>query len=597
MGLKIRLLSSIILSSALVTVACGGGESKAPTPTVALQATSAATSAPAPTASVAATAASAATSTPLAATGTIIDRALPYFPYELDNVRYGGDFRTNLTIFTPHFDPKLNNQAIVGIMRWSYEKLMNYVPNENDLLSHFEPWLAENWKSSSDQLTYTFTLRKGIRWQNIAPVNGRELLASDVAFSLNRYREKDSIYFSNYQFIDSIETPDNYTVVIKLKTPSAWAINDLFSTAEYVVAPEVVQGNKGTIPSSIGIGTGPYILKDYRFNTRASYTRNPDYWKKDSKGRVLPYADNFEIVYAIDVGTLLAGMRTNQFDVAGITNQGVIDLGKSRPDVRVGRTGVSQPAGSFAFNTKRAPWNDVRVRRAFNMALDKDKYANLISATPYWQHVGVMPWSLVSDEPFTLDKLGPYYKYNPQESKRLRIEAGFPDGKIKVPTPFTIANSPSFTVRGQAYQALFKPEGIEFEIEILDFSSYSPYYYQRQYKDIAITYQNGNDFTINWIAQNKFQKDNSQNTSFIDDPEVERVVTEIKGTSDPAKLREFAKFLWDYETLGVYTIWTPVELAYTAISPRLRNYTVRSNSTFSGHYLLPWLADAPRTAP
>jgi peptide/nickel transport system substrate-binding protein len=594
MRLKKAFIMLMVLSlSAVIAATCGGaGDETKPTAVLATLAPQA-TTAPAPTASAAAPGA---TSTPLAVTGTILDKALPYFPYELDNVRYGGTLRTNLIIFPPHFDPKLNNQAIVGIMRYNSEKLVNYVPNEKDLLSHFEPWLAEKWETSGDLKTYTVTLRKGVRWHNIAPVNGRELVASDVVFSLKRYMEKDSIVFSNYQFVEAVEAPDKYTVVIKLKFPNAWAINDLFSTTEYVVAPEVVAAHGGTIPSTAGIGTGPYIIKDYAFNTRVRLTRNPDYWKKDSKGQTLPYIDDFEIIYAINPATLLAGMRTNQFDTLS-NNADVIALGKSRPDVRVARTEFFRISGSFSFNSQRAPWNDVRVRRAFNMALDKDKYGGLISATPNWIHIGVMPWSLVSDEPFTVDKLGPYYKYSPQESKRLRIEAGFPDGKIKVPTPFTIANSPSFSVRAQTYQALFKQEGIEFEIETLDFSTYSPYYYQRQYKDIAITYDNGNDFTLNWVAQNKFQRDNSQNTAKIDDPEVERVVREIKLTTDPAKLREFARFLWDYEAFGVYNIWTPVELSNLAISPRLRNYTVRSGSAFFGHYLMPWLADSPRTSP
>ncbi len=585
-----------MLVSTMLLNGCGGGESEQSAtvaPTAKPSATSA-TAAPSPATAVAPVTV-VATQQPLA-TGTILDKALPYFPYELDNVRYGGNFRMAVQRMIAQFDPKFNNQAITENLRWTYEKVMAWVPDENDLLSHFEPLLAEKWDVSQDLKTYTFTLRKGIRWQNIAPVNGRELVASDVVFSMNRYREKDSIYISTYEQIDSINAPDKYTVVVKLKEPSAWGLNDLFPTGEYVVAPEVVQAYQGTIPSDAGIGTGPYLVKDYAFNVRATYVRNPDYWRKDARGRQLPYTDSIEFVFASDPATLVAGMRTKQLDFTQLTNQDIINLGKSSPETRVAISGVATGSSGFAFNSKRAPWNDVRVRRAFNMALNKERYAQIVTVTPNWRHVGAMPWSLVSDDPFTADKLGPYYKYNPSESKRLRIEAGFPDGKIKVPTPFAFAH-PSMTLRSTAYQALLKEEGIEFELQPLDFSTYAPYYYQRQYKDIAISFQNGNDLTLNWVAQNKFQKDNSQNTAFIDDPEVEKVIREIKVTTDPAKLREYAKFLWDYETLGVYTIWTPVELSYYPTQARVKNFAVRSNFAFFGHQFTPWLADAPRTSP
>jgi ABC-type transport system substrate-binding protein len=207
-----------------------------------------------------------------------------------------------------------------------------------------------------------------------------------------------------------------------------------------------------------------------------------------------------------------------------------------------------------------------------------------------------MLWSLVSDEPFTVEKMGPYYKYNPAESKKLRIEAGFPDGKVKVPSPLTFSH-PTMTLRSTAYQAFFKEEGIEFELDPRDFSTYAPYYYQRAFKDIAVTFLNGDDLTLNWVAQNKFQRDSTQNTALIDDPEIERVVKEIKVSSDPAKLRQYAKFLWDYDTLGSYNIWTPAEQGYSVTQARVRNWALRSGDGFFSQRYMPWLADAPRTTP
>lgn len=596
-GIKVAIF---VLLAGILT-ACGGGsgneETKvAPTTTrTSAIATSAATT---PT-TIASTAV---TSSPVSGPQTaaaILSKAMPYFPYELDNVRYGGTFRRAVQRMMPHFDPKLNNQTITENMRWTYEKLVGWVPNENDLLSHFEPLLADSWKASTDLKIYTFNLRKGIKWHNLPPLNGRELVADDVAFSINRYVEKESIYYSTYSQIESVEAPDKYTVVIRLKEPNAWTFNDLFPTGEYIVAPEVVSQGKGTIPLSLGIGTGPYIVKEYSFNVRGVFVRNPLYWQKDKRGQVLPYTDQIDLIFASDPGTLIAGMRTAQFDTTSVPGglESTVSLIKSKPDLRVFRSGVSIPSSGFTFNTKKAPWNDARVRRAFSMALNKERLAEAVLTNPSnYEHGMTVPWNLVSDEPFTPDKLGPYYKYNPSESKKLRIEAGFPDGKIKIASPFTFSH-PTMTLRSTTYQALFKDEGIEFELQPMDFSSYAPYYYQRQFKDVAISFQNGNDFTVNWIAQNKFQRDSTQNTALIDDPEIERIVKEIKVTTDPLKLRQYAKFLWDYDTLGVYYIWPPSERGVSVAQTRLRNLTIRTSDSFYGTPYLPWLADAPRTSP
>lgn len=497
----------------------------------------------------------------------------------------------------PHFDPKLNNQTITEMMRWTYEKLVGWVPNEDNAFSHFEPILAETWSSSPDLKTYTFNLRKGIKWQNLPPVNGRELVANDVVFSMNRYLEKDSIYFSTYSQIESITSPDKYTVVIKLKEPNAWVFNDIFPNGEYVVAPEVVEQGKGTIPVSLAIGTGPYMVKDYAFNIRGVFVRNPDAWSKDKRGRTLPYTDQIELIFASDPATLVAGMRTSQLDTTQMQVLDILNLIKSRPDIKVFVPGnANAGGGGFAFNTRKAPWSDVRVRRAVSMAFNRERHAQSTQPTPNWVHGTTMHWNLVSDEPFTVDKLGPYLQYNPQESKRLRIEAGFPDGKIKVETPFAFSH-PTMTLNATTYQALLKQEGIEFELEPMDFSTYAPYYYQRQFKDVAVTFQNGNDGSLIFIAQAKFQKDSTQNTSLVNDPVIEKLIKDIRVTTDPAKLREFAKFLWDYDTQNVYYFWPPQGQSFMPVQPRVRNWTLRANDPFTSAQYFPWLADAPRTSP
>ena len=100
---------------------------------------------------------------------------------------------------------------------------------------------------------------------------------------------------------------------------------------------------------------------------------------------------------------------------------------------------------------------------------------------------------------------------------------------------------------------------------------------------------------MNWFAQIKYSTNGPQNISFIDDPAVNETIRSIKLTTDPAKLQQLAKSLWDFDTLGSYTIWVGAQQAYVPTSSRLRNVLLRTGA--GGVRIFPWLADAPRTSP
>ncbi len=585
------LFLALSLAGLAAMAACGGGGGGEPistsTPTFSQTIT--------PTVATNATVVVVPTATGQAVTGTILDRAVKVAPYELENIRYGGTLRTSESASPPHWDPKLIQSGVMdSIANWFYEKLFGYVANPNNEFATLTPLLAEGWKASEDQKTYTITLRKGVKWQNIAPVNGRELVAEDVVFSLNRYRENDSAASANYRQVASIQAPDKYTVVITLTEPNAWAINDLFGRSQYIVTPEAVKESGGTITEKL-IGTGPYLLTQYSFRGTIRGARNPTYWQKDSKGNQLPYIDEINLSQIADQATLVAAFRTGQLDRPnGLMTQGIIDAGKSIQDARVFNLGRVSNDYGLSFNTKKAPWNDVRVRRAFGMAFNQTKYTEqtygnlpVVQSTP-------LPWEFISDQPFTFDKLGPYYQFNPQEAKKLLIEAGFADGKMTVATPL-VTNYPGRSPNGVLVQELFKEQGIELPVLQVDGSTFGTRYYQRVGQDLDFTFHISFEYNLNWFAQNKFLPDASQNTGWISDPAVTEVVKKVKTTTDPAKVREYAKYLWDYETQGMYAIWVTNNAAISAVAPKVRNWTVRYAAT--GQQIYPWLADAPRTSP
>ena len=582
---------------ALVLSACGGGgeeATQAPQPTA--KPTTVGTSAPVPSSTAVSTVISQ-VPTPSGSTGTILDKASLAKP-EIDNVKYGGTFTESGTYSLGDLDPKYQDGSpIIYFSRYSAEKLVAFEPDLNDDLTHFAPTLAEKWTISDDLKTYTFNLRKGVKFQNVAPVNGREMVADDVLFNIKRYSDKDAVETASYAQIESATAPDKYTVVLKLKDPNAWAFNELFGAQQVVEAPEFINANNGHAPSMM-IGTGPFILKEYKFRASATFLRNPDYWRKDANGKALPYMDESDMVVMADPATILAAMRTNQLDFgSGLGTQHIVQLGKSNPNVRVFFSG--EPSfNALAFNTKKAPWSDIRVRRGISMLFDKQKASEQLSITGKWVWGAPVPGPLFSDKPLTIADYGQYGQYNPTEGKKLLTDAGvMVGGKFKAPGALEFGASASYIPLAQVMQQLWKENGFEFDLNQLDTQSYYTKWFLRSYSELTMNHFLLGDLSLNAVAQYKFAPASAHNTSFIDDPAINQLIKDIRVTVDPAKQKQQARQLWDFEATNVYNVWVGAEPGYSVVSPRTRDLVLRTGRNFTGPQEFIWLADAPRTSP
>ena len=145
--------------------------------------------------------------------------------------------------------------------------------------------LAESWEGSADYRVWTFKLRQGVKWHNVPPLNGRELVAADIKYCYEAYA-KEGVQSFTFQEIEGMETPDKYTVRIHLKTPNTMFPQNL-AEAVTVIFPREVLEEDGDLKKRM-IGTGPFILKEHTRKVRAVLARNPDYF---DKGR--PYIDEY----------------------------------------------------------------------------------------------------------------------------------------------------------------------------------------------------------------------------------------------------------------------------------------------------------------
>ncbi len=320
------------------------------------------------------------------------------------------------------------------------------------------PELTESWQASPDGLTYTFKLHKGVKFQNLPPVNGREFTADDVEYMIKRISadpaivpEKWTQLFtrrSDFTNIASIEKPDKYTVVIKLKQPDAVFMHNMATLGTIIVPKEMIDENPDKLIQDKIIGTGPFICKEYVPDVRHYCDRNPDYWKKDAQGVQLPYLDRLEKNFYTggDTSTAIAAFLSSQTDVL---SGAIASLNLTDTDIKTVMNQmkdkiymISNSSGQFThlrLNANRPPFNDVRMRKAVHLAIDRQQ---IIDATiPGGAEItGLVPPALADGGAQTVDelmKLPGYRQPKDQdiaEARKLVKEAGFEGTTVEMNT-------------------------------------------------------------------------------------------------------------------------------------------------------------------
>ena len=268
-----------------------------------------------------------------------------------------------------------------------------------------EPLLAKSTKVSDDGLVYTFGLQDGVTF-----ASGDPLTAADVKYSIDRVRADDSksARKSTLDSIASIETPDDATVVITLKTKSIsltynlsyiWVVNDALKD-----------------PLTKTDGTGPYTLGTWKRGSSLSLERNDAYWNTK--------ATNKEVVfnYFTDATAENNALLTGAVDV--ITSvQSPDALAQFDNDDYTVNNGASTTKELLAYNDRVAPFNNVKVRQAVSAAIDNKKLLNSI-----WGDYGTLIGSMVPPtDPWYVDLTG-VNAYDPAKAKSLLAEAGLPNG-------------------------------------------------------------------------------------------------------------------------------------------------------------------------
>src|SRR5262245_31977588 len=342
--------------------------------------------------------------------------------------------------------------------------------------------LAESWSSSPDSRVWTFKLRQGVKWQNVPPLNGREFTSADVKYCLEAYA-KEGVQSFTFKEIEGIETPDKYTVRMHLQTPNVLFPHNVAEPVAVMFSKEVLEED-GDLKKRM-IGTGPFTIKEHTRKVRVVLARNPDYW---DKGR--PYVDEYIILSTPDDATRKAAFRTGQADFIWVASPSEVDtLRKTNPSaVAQAYHNTLAPFG-LALAQDKPPFNDVRVRRAISMVIDRQKQVDTIfegHGIPGW---GV-PYIYYQDKAPTLAELGPWVKFRPAEAKELLAEAGHPNGFET--TLFYYEYFPQMTSQVQVVQQdLKKNLNINMKITKLDYTGYYGRYVEGKWDGMSWGFQSG----------------------------------------------------------------------------------------------------------
>ncbi|MGC4105629.1 MAG: ABC transporter substrate-binding protein [Thermomicrobiales bacterium] len=419
----------------------------------------------------------------------------------------GGRLRFAVQGDPSELDPALTNLAAAGLV---IDLMYEGLTHEGADLS-IGPALAESWMVSDDQLTYTFALRQGVTFHN-----GRAFVAKDVAYTFERIQNPDtaSPWATSLAGVSAIETPDDGTVVLTLKTPDASFLARLAGRGLVIVPQEEVEKNGDLLNTAVG--TGPFTFKDYVPGSTLTLDRNGSYWDPGK-----PYLDGIDIVIASDDTQRAAALISGTVDLAEQVGQKDITLIQAESDLRLDG-GATTNLRWLVFNLRREPFDKPEFRQAVFKAIDRSPIIDA-AVFGYGQPlVGLYP------ENFWAGYHGEIPAQDLDGAKALLAQVTLPNGfrpKILTWSQYKFLSDTSVVVQEQLKQI-----GIESEIDPQENAIYLEQYFGGEF-DIAIMGAAGYVDPNDWPEQS-LKTGSVNNAAGYSNPDFDQLIEEGLATTD-----------------------------------------------------------------
>ena len=295
--------------------------------------------------------------------------------------------------------------------------------------SKIVPSLAESWDISDDGLEYTFHLRQGVKFHN-----GNDFTAEDVAYTFHRMltveggvntefidqiKGADELLAGETDTLEGVEVVDDYTIKVTLKEPFAGFLASISSPGVSIYDGEATEaaGDQFGMDPAVTVGTGPFEFSSWSFNNQLVLTRNEDYWKGASG---LP---GVVIKIIPDTETQSMMFESGELDILDLdyAADSADRFTETYPDqiVQGPRVGIVY----FTMNFNKEPFQDVRVRKAVQMSIDRQAILDALYGGRGQVEQGIFPHGLIGFNPDQEE-----IKYDPEAAKALLAEAGYADG-------------------------------------------------------------------------------------------------------------------------------------------------------------------------
>ena len=321
-----------------------------------------------------------------------------------------------------------------------------------------EPALAKSWEISADGLSWTLNLRDDVKWHDKSPVNGRQFVSSDVAWTID-FQVEQGVLRSFWADVSHTE-PDHYTIKLKLDKPNADFLQQLAFHTNIMLAHEVFEQD-GDFKSR-AIGTGSFMLQEFRSGQSAKLVRNPAYYRMGADGLALPYIDEVRSIALADRAATSAAVRSGQLDYGSAANRLEVDEFREKfsDQFRVYLPRQGSVHAVWVHGEKK-PGNDVRVRQAISFAIKREDIT-LGSRQGGATLSGFIPQAVSYS--WQDAKLKEKFPHDPEKAKALLAEAGYQPGDLK----FQIHTTGSYAQDAAVVLENFKTVGIDAEINIRD---------------------------------------------------------------------------------------------------------------------------------
>jgi peptide/nickel transport system substrate-binding protein len=387
---------------------------------------------------------------------------------------------------------------------------------QTDATGHIIPDLATKWTFASDQKTVTFTLRKGVTWQN-----GGAFTSADVKASLERIlnEKTGAVARSNLLAISSIDTPNDSTVVLHLSQPSTALLYSLASVNSAIESAKDIKA--GSVGKQVD-GTGPFAWKSWQQGQQVTLVANKNYYGG------APKIGTLEFRVIPDESSILSGMRAGAFQLGLISNPGIAEQAGSGG----GYTLVKQPALSYhtlMLNGRRGPLKKLAVRQAISCAVDRSQ---------------VLKTAAFGDGTVTGPITSPAFQYSPTaglpctpgdttKAKAMLAAAGYKNG-FSLDTIVETGEYATSVAEGQNLQSQLAKIGVTLKLRQLTTSPYVTAWLAADF-DAAVAL-NGGSYDPYLMYGRYWTKDGSlAKPSGLTSPQLGRLLDEGNSTSDQTK--------------------------------------------------------------